>query len=158
MKEETKKRLRNIVFLIIVGGCLLAVAFSGPAWLKYLAISAGIIFLVMVVLHLSSIPTIKAHEKHPNFFKEIQSVLHTTLTPLGFRESELPDSWFRSVKYSRGEQSIEFLNDTRDSIFELRFSSSTKTETVEGHITKADEFKNEAIEKLNKWLDEQGIK
>lgn len=178
MKEETKKRLRQIVLIIIVGGLFIAGLVEAYlsltleqfleqflfGFLRILAIPVGIIFLFFVLWLLTNIGTFKAERKHPNFFEEMQTILRATLLPLGFEEREGPRGLARHVDYLRDEYRVKLWLDVRDSLYFLEPSSTTNRHErlydfrIQYPITKADRFRSEVIEKLNEWLIEHDIK
>ena len=202
MNKGTKNALL-IVLLIFVGGIVLARV--GPDWKfrgKLLDLIAplapfiefgskhpylftflfivAVIFLVIVAYwvryRIESREIFKAKKKHPNFFEEMRLVLHSTLSPLNFVETEIEaDYWTSSVTFNRGDYSVSLQWAHDGDSYWIGASSSNKTETVKNQfgdeferpvydfsissdISGANEFKNETTEKLNKWVFTEGIK
>jgi hypothetical protein len=120
---------------------------------------------LIVMLLVTSAGEAKVSKSRPNFFEEMKSALDSTLLPLGFKEKEERTGWIREAKYSHNEFVVSLL--THDADLEFSLSASRKSEIkdgqkipiddflVNGHLSKPDEFKSEAIAKLNEWLIEK---
>ena len=117
----------------------------------------------------------EARKKHPDFFEEMQSALRSILLPLGFKEQKLKE---RAIDYREPETWADFKRDEyivslwlyhlapsySIGAWHWKKSEKGRRKKVEDfslerwEISEADEFKSVAIEKLNEWLVEQGIK
>lgn len=159
--------------LVIAAGYFIAVEPSGkllntilgnPLIIYIGLILIAVLFLI-VMAGVSSVDTAKVSKSRPKFFEEMKSALDSTLLPLGFKTKEERMGWIREVKYSHDEFVVSLL--THDADLEFSLSASSKSEIkdgqkspihdflVSGHLSKPDEFKSEAIAKLNEWLTEK---
>jgi hypothetical protein len=119
----------------------------------------------MVLAWIGTPSKVKAEKSRPNFFEEMQSALGSTLLPLDFKEKGEQNGWIKKVEYSRHEFVVSLSTHIADQ--EYSISASSKSEIKDGQksnihdflvygvLSKPDEFKNEAIAKLNEWLIEK---
>jgi len=102
----------------------------------------------------------KKERVQPYFYEEIQSILRTTLIPLGFEEKE-ESGRSKYTSYSKGDLSVWVTWDILDSV--IYVGASSRNESVPDFKTEcwdmkdADEFKTESSAKLNQWLAQQKV-
>ena len=112
------------------------------------------------------------YQEIPLFF-EVQFILRKTLFPLGFKEQEENVGWIKSVKFSRGKflffwdkYLVRLSTHRADGDHYLVAKSMTKSTKehkdaydflVGGDRSKPDEFKANAIMRLNEWLEVKKI-
>lgn len=161
------------IALVIAAGIFIAVEPSGkllnaildnPLIIYGCLILIAIIFL-MVMTGVSVAGQSKVSKRRPNFFEEMQLVLDSTLLPLDFKDKREQDGWIRKVEYSREAFVVSFSSHIADQEYWISASSRSEIKDgkksqihdfqVHGHLSKPDEFKNEALAKLNEWLIEK---
>ena len=152
------------ILLLVVPSEIITAIMDNPLILFGGLILAVIIFLT-VLAWIGTPAKFKAEKSRPHFFEEMQSALGFTLLPLGFIEKGEQNGWIKKVEYSRDEFVVSFSKHIADQEFWI--SASSKSETKDGQksnvhdfqvygvLSKPDEFKNEAIAKLNEWLIEK---
>jgi hypothetical protein len=173
--EQMKKTIKSVlitialviaacIFIAVVPSEIINTIMDNPLIFFGGLILAVIIFLA-VLAWIGTPSKVKAEKSRPNFFEEMQSVLGSTLLPLSFKEKGEQNGWIKKVEYSRDEFVVSFSTHIADQ--EYSISASSKSEIKDGQkspihdflvygvLSKPDEFKSEAIAKLNEWLIEK---